>query len=290
MRKIGTYAIILCLMVFTLSPFAWLLVASVSPQSELLTDSPRWIPEKLTLENYRALFTGSGVAKGDLAMEKSETAIGVKNFLLALKNSIITALYVMLLTLAATATGSYALSRIKFRGYRFCYLFFFIIRMFPAISVVIPLFLIMSSLGLINTKLGLALSYVPFTITLALPVLKGYFDTIPTELDEAAEIDGCTPLKMIWHILIPLSAPAFLAAGIFTFTASWNEFLFALILTSTYSSKTIPIALAEFNDMYVRNFTLTAAGAVVSAMIPVIFTLLFQKFIVSGLTSGSVKS
>jgi len=161
--------------------------------------------------------------------------------------------------------------------------------MIPVVALIIPLYILMNKIGLLNTKLSLILAYSSFTLPFVIWVMRGYFETIPVNLEDAAAIDGCSPLGILLRIALPLSAPGLVATGIFAFLTAWNEFFMALVFTSSYASKTVPVLISEFGGRYSIDYGLMGAATVIASVFPVSLALIFQKYIVRGLTSGAVK-
>ena len=161
--------------------------------------------------------------------------------------------------------------------------------MLPPISIAIPIYLILSKLHLLNTIGALVFVYCSFDLPLAIWFMKEFFDGIPVDLEEAALIDGCSRFKSLWKIVMPLSAPGISSTGIFIFIISWNEFFFALLYTLTLASKTLPVLIGEFSSKVGEDYIMMATAGVLASIPPVIIAIVFQKFIISGLTAGGVK-
>jgi multiple sugar transport system permease protein len=163
------------------------------------------------------------------------------------------------------------------------------IRMVPEISLVIPLFILASRFRLIDKPAVLIITYLTFALPFAIWLMAAFFQTIPIELEDAARIDGCSRLEILFRIVMPISAPGLVSTGLFIFLLSWDEFFYALIFTSTLAAKTAPVAIAEFVGRYVTDVNAMMAGGVLAAIPPVLLALVFQRYIVSGLTTGAVK-
>jgi multiple sugar transport system permease protein len=259
-----------------LAPFAWMLVASISSQKELLSVPLDWIPNHITFERYKEIFT----AHGDNPFA---------NFRSALVNSIIVASSAVAISISVGIFGAYALARLRFRAQRPLLLVFLSTYMVPPIALVIPMYLIMVNLQLLDTRLGLIIVYCTFTTPFVLWIMGNFFRTIPHELEDAARVDGCSRVGALFRVILPLARPGLLATMLFAFLVAWDEFLYALIFTSTTASKTAPVAIAEFAGRYTTDFGLQAAGGILAALPPVLIALAFQRYIVSGLSSGAVK-
>lgn len=204
-------------------------------------------------------------------------------------NSMIIASSVTLLCIGFGSLAAYSFARMKFGGQEpFLYIMLFS-YMLPPIMILVPLYTIMRDLKLMDTRLGLIIVYSALIMPFAVWILRGYFQSIPHELEDAARIDGCTRLGALIRVVLPLSAPGLVATGLFCFLASWEEFLLALIFTSSPAAKTIPIAIAEFTGRHAIDYGMMAAGGVVAAIPPILLALVFQRYLISGLMSGAVK-
>lgn len=265
-------------LVFIYLPVAWLVISSISTRAELLSTPIHWIPQQPTLQNYiNILFPAQGT---------SEVA---KTFRTTLWNSLLVASSVTVIALFFGSLASYALVRLRFPFQRSMLIGILGTRMIPEISLVIPLYLFATRFGLFNSPSILILTYLSFALPFAIWLMAAFFDTIPVELEDAARIDGCSRLETLWKIIMPISAPGLVSTGIFVFLTAWDEFFFALILTSTVSAKTVPVAIAEFTGRYVVDVGGMMTGGVLAAIPPVLLSLIFQRYIVSGLTAGAVK-
>jgi multiple sugar transport system permease protein len=262
--------------VIILAPFAWLLIASLASQADLLALPLRWIPHHLSFSRYSEIFT-------------SRSGTIFANFRSSLVNSLIVATATVVISMTIGVFGAYAYARVRFRGARTSLLLFLSTYMVPPIALVIPLYLIMVRLHLLNTRLGLILVYCTFAVPFVLWTMGNYFQTIPMDLEDAARIDGYSRLGAMFRVVLPLARPGLLATTLFVFLIAWDEFLYALIFTSTPAAKTIPVAIAEFTGRYTTDFGLQAAGGILAALPPVLIALAFQRHIVGGLASGAVK-
>jgi multiple sugar transport system permease protein len=259
-----------------LAPFAWMLIASISSQKELLAVPLDWIPNHISFERYKEIFT----AHGDNPFA---------NFRASLLNSLIIASSAVAISITVGVFGAYSLARLRFRAQRPMLLVFLSTYMVPPIALVIPLYLIMVNLHLLDTRLGLVIVYCTFTTPFVIWIMGNFFRTIPHELEDAARVDGCSRIGALFRVILPLARPGLLATMLFAFLVAWDEFLYALIFTSTTASKTVPVAIAEFTGRYTTDFGLQAAGGILAALPPVLIALVFQRYIVSGLSSGAVK-
>ncbi len=268
-------AAVLVSLVF-LAPFAWLLVASLSSPVDLLSVPLHWIPKHVSFDRYEQIFSSSG-----------GTIFG--NFRAALINSTIVASATVGISMTIGVFGAYAFSRLRFRGARATLLLFLSTYMVPPIALVIPMYLIMVKLHLLDTRLGLIIVYCSFATPFVLWIMGNYFQTIPRELEDAARVDGCTRIGALFRVILPLARPGLLSTMLFAFLIAWDEFLYALVFTSTNAAKTIPVAIAEFTGRFTTDFGLQAAGGILAAVPPVLIAVIFQRYIVGGLSAGAVK-
>ncbi len=270
------YLAALLVALVVLAPPAWLFISSISSQKELLSKPVHWIPQEPSFERYLQIVKATG----------SESAA---IFRASMFNSIVIAASVTILCVGLGSLAAYSFARMRFGGQEpFLYVMLFS-YMLPPIMIVVPLYTIMRDLHLMDTKLGLIVVYSALIMPFAIWIMRSYFQSIPHELEDAARIDGCTRLGALFRVVMPLSAPGLVATGLFCFLASWEEFLLALIFTSSPNAKTIPIAIAEFTGRHAIDFGMMATGGVVAAIPPILLALLFQRYLISGLTSGAVK-
>lgn len=275
---IGVSAFTLVLAI--LAPFAWLAISSISTKAELLSIPIHWFPKNPTLINYKKLLSGgiTSLGGGEIPPFKD-----------ALKNSIIVSGSVTFICLAIGSLAAYAFATMEFWLKKQMMLVVIAIRMLPEIALVLPLYMIMRKLGIMDTQLVLIIVYSSFILPFVIWIMKSYFQTIPKELYEAAYIDGCSTISTLWRIILPVSLPGIVTTCIFALLTAWDEFLFALILTSTYNAKTLPVAISEFTTRHMVDYGLMATGGLIAAIPPIIVALLLQKYVINGLTEGSVK-
>lgn len=259
-------------------PVAWLVISSISTRAELLSTPIHWIPQAPTLQNYIDILAPS---KGT-----SEVA---RTFRVTLGNSFLVASSVTVIALALGALAAYALVRLRVPWRKGLLVGILGTRMIPEISLVIPMYLFATQWGLFNTPTILVITYLSFALPFAIWLMAAFFGTIPIELEDAARIDGCNRFETLWRVILPISSPGLVSTGLFVFLSAWDEFFFALILTSTVSAKTVPVAIAEFTGRYVVDVGGMMTGGVLAAIPPVLLSLVFQRYIVSGLTAGAVK-
>jgi multiple sugar transport system permease protein len=278
LRTLILVMLVTLVLLFIYLPVAWLVISSISTRAELLSTPIHWIPQQPTLQNYLNIFFPSqGV---------SEVA---RTFRITLWNSFVVASSVTAITLVVGSLAAYALIRLRLPFSQTMLIGIMGTRMIPEISLVIPLYIFASRLRLLNTPTILIITYLSFALPFAIWLMAAFFDTIPIELEDAARVDGCSRLQTLARIILPISAPGLVSTGLFVFLTAWDEFFFALIFTSTVAAKTVPVAIAEFTGRYVVDVGSMMTGGVLAAIPPVLFSLIFQRYIVSGLTAGAVK-
>ena len=280
------YLPVALILIWSLAPVLWLVFCSVTPFTALLSKPPDFTPA-FTLENYRNMFSGVSTAN---TAGVPLVAQRVPN---ALLNSTIVALSVTAICLVLGSLSGYAyarLSHVKFLGPSLIGMM--MTRMIPNLAILVPWFILFATFGLSNTKQGLIICYVSFSLPLVLWIMKTYFETIPTNLERAAAVDGCNRLQTLYKVVLPLAVPGLIAAGLFAFIASWNEFIFALILAQDVDSMTITYVIAQIFGVILygpQNYGTLFAAGVIAILPPVILAFVFQRFLVQGLTAGSVK-
>ncbi len=277
-NKLGLTLLTIPVYLFILLPVLWLFSASLSTQVELFTVPPHWIPQHPTLQNYL-----------DILLPSQAASSVPRTFGVALLNSIKVASAVTLISLLFGSFAAYALVRIPFKHARTIQLGILGTRMIPEVSLVIPLFILASSLQLINKPIVLIISYLSFSLPYSIWLMAAFYESVPVELEDAARIDGCGRLGILFRIVMPISVSGLISTAMFVFLVAWDEFFYALIFTSTLAAKTAPVAIAEFVGRYAVNVTGMMAGGLLAALPPVILALIFQRYIVSGLTAGAVK-
>jgi multiple sugar transport system permease protein len=275
-RRIVFFASMLFFIAFTMAPFVWMLFSSFVPKSQLLTD-PFALPPTFTIDNYTRLLTSAN------------DGIGSQNFYRAILNSLGICAITTVISLVIGSIGGYAFARLRFPGKSPLLLFLLAIQFLPAVTVIIPMFMMGRTAHLLDTWWILIFAYTSFALPFTLWIMRSYFESIPRSLENAARIDGCSRVGAFIRVVLPLSAPGFAATAIFTFLNAWDEFFFALIFTNTYAAKTLPVALSEFTSRHSVDFGLQMSGGVVANILPVLIALTMQRYIVRGLTAGGVK-
>jgi multiple sugar transport system permease protein len=259
------------LLVFVcLFPFLWMGLSSIKQLNELYTIPPQWWPDHPTLANYYKVLFESRIPRYFL----NSVIISVGSTGLAL-------------ILAVFAANGFA--RFRFRGQSFWQACILVGQLLPTAAIIVPLFIMLKVLGLVNTYWGLILVYMIITLPLSVWMLTSYFRAIPRELDEAAVIDGASRVGILLRIILPLSLPGIVAVLVYSFITTWNEFIFALCFATDSSVKTLPIGLAEFSTEFNTDWGAVMAASMVMTVPIALLFLVFQKFFVGGLTAGATK-
>jgi multiple sugar transport system permease protein len=273
LAQAAAYLVVGAFVLFAVFPVYWMISTSFKSRWDAFRLPPTWL-FKPTLEHYVSIISGQGWISAPMPQ--------------LLANSVIVAGAASLLALFAGSLSAYGLSRFPTGYGKHLAMWILSTRMFPPVAVAIPVFLMMSSLDLIDTYWALILPYAAFNISFVVWMMRSFFDQIPIELEQAAMIDGCSRLTAFARVVLPLTLPGLMATAVFVLIFSWNEFLFALILTRT-EAKTAPVAAADFVTLYgIQWGQLTAHATLISAPI-IILGLLFQRYIVKGLTLGAVQ-
>jgi multiple sugar transport system permease protein len=281
--------------VYVLAPIGWLLSSSFQSEAEITSVPPHWLPHKPTLENFEAIFQAKDKVVTYENRKQGDTATGgyipstAKDLLPSMWNSLMVAIAVVILNLLVGVPAAYALAKIRFIGRKSSIYFMLATRVIPDIALVVPFFLFVQKLGLLDNLLSLVITYLAITVPFSIFILTGYFESLPDELDKAARVDGCSRLQTLMLVYLPLALPSLVAVVLFTFLTSWNEFLLALMFTQTSASQTMPIVVASFTSDFTISFSFINAAGVLAIVPPVIIAILFERYIVSGLTSGAVK-
>lgn len=264
------YAVMGVLVVFCLGPIVWTVLTSLKPESDIVTNEMIYIPRHITFEHYRDLWTQS-------------------SYPTLVFNSFVVMVSTVLISLVTGTLAAYAFSRFSFPGRTKLMLGYLVIRMFPAVLMIIPLFILFRNFGILDTKFALAIAYTSFLLPLFVWMMKGFFDAAPRELESAARIDGSTRLGAMIRIVMPLARNGLVATSVFVAIAAWNEYLFALMLTSGQGARTWPVGLQLMVGEFQLPWGMLAAGGVISIIPVIIMFAIVQRAMVSGITAGAVK-
>ncbi len=272
-RKIGdalAMVAVAVLVIFAVFPIVWAFLISLKPEEDIVTATLTYIPRRVTFENYVAIWTRSNFPT------------------LILNSSVVTLITVAICTVIGTL-ASYAVARYRFLGRRELMMFYLVIRMFPAVMIIIPLFILMRGLGLLDSRFGLALAYTTFLLPVFIWMMKGFFESVPNDLEDAARIDGASRLGAMVRVVLPLVLGGLVATAVFIAIGAWNEFLFALMLTTSTGSRTWPVGLQLMVGEFQLPWGSLAAGGIISIVPVMVLFALVQRALVRGLTAGAVK-
>jgi multiple sugar transport system permease protein len=272
-RLINTlsYGLLILAIIVIFLPLAWMLTVSVRPNLEVMKMPPSWIPEVFTLEGYAKIFSNP-------------------RYLLVFLNTAVVSLIVTAISLFLGAMAAYALARFKFIGQRTVLMFLITTQMFPLVLLCIPYFRIFITLGLYDTRTSLVIVYLTFTLPFCILMLRSYFMNIPRDIEEAAMVDGCTRLGAIFRTLVPMSYPAFIGAGLYTFLLAWNEFLFAVVLIESWENRVLTMAIYSLMAEFVTDWNAMMAFSVLASLPLVVAFIFLQRYMVQGMTAGALTS
>lgn len=296
LRAAGLALASLVFLVYVLAPVSWLISSSLQQEAALTSVPPQWVPEEPHLDNFRAIFSAGSEEKVTYETRRAaDTSSGgfipstAKNLLPAMGNSFIVSIAVVILNLLVAVPAAYAIAKIRFAGRNASIYGILITRVIPDIALIVPFFLFIRNLGLLDTLTSLIITYLAVTVPFSVFILVSYFEQLPDELDKAARVDGCSRIQTMTKVFLPLAAPSLVALSLFAFLTSWNEFLLALMFTQTAASQTLPIIVASFTSDFTISFSFINAAGVLAIIPPVILAIIFQRYIVSGMTAGAVK-
>ena len=269
--KAGVWVLLLIGAAFAGLPIVWMAASSFKSNTEIFEYPPRLITDTFSFAAYAGIL-------GDPTK--------VRFFI----NSYVVALAVVALTLVVAILASYAFSRYEFRFKRPINIIIVSVQAVPPITLLIPFFGLMVTLRLYNTYQGLILTYLVFTLPYAIIMLTGYFNTLPSDLDEAARMDGAGPMTVLWRILVPIAIPGIVSVGVYTFMIAWNEYLFALTLTRTDDMRTVPIGIQLLMGQNSYEWNEMMAMSILGCVPVLLLFLFFQRYFIGGMTAGAVKS
>ena len=264
------FAVIAVYLFITLAPLMWVLSTSFKPNQEAITFPPKFLPETPTLDNYLFVLTDP-------------------KLVISLFNSLSVSLASTGLSVAVSALGGYAFARFEFKGKNLLMSTILGLFMIPLVINIIPLYIMLSNIGLLNSLIALVLTFQIIIIPLNIFLLKNYFQTIPRELEEAALIDGCSKIRAFWHVIVPISMPGFLIAAILSFRFSWNEFVLPIVLSHKPDVMVFQVALYQFISLYRIDWGFLTAGINIALIPIVVLMLFFQKRMIKGMTLGAVR-
>jgi multiple sugar transport system permease protein len=266
-----SYGLLFGAIVIICLPLAWMVTVSLRPNLEVMRIPPSWLPDTVTLAGYAKIFTN-------------------QRYVVVFLNTMVISLVVTVLSLVLGALAAYALARFSFRGQRVVMMFLIITQMFPLVLLCIPYFRIFVWLGLYDTRTSLIIVYLTFTLPFCILMLRSYFMNIPPHMEEAAMVDGCTRVGAIFRILIPISYPAFIGAGLYAFLLAWNEFLFAVVLVESWENRVLTMAIYSLMAEFVTDWNTMMAFSVLASLPLVVAFIFLQKYMIQGMTAGALTS
>ncbi|HET9661451.1 MAG TPA: carbohydrate ABC transporter permease [Thermomicrobiales bacterium] len=273
--SIAGWVFLILLLLFTVIPMLWMISTSFKTQLGALQFPLKWIPTNPTLDNYtRLLDPGSDLGR---------------TFLRYMGNSLFVSTATTIIGVAVAVPAAYAFSRFRFPGKNALFYGVLLRNMFPAVIFLIPLFIFMRNLHLVNSYWSLIITYLTFGLPLSIWLLKGFYDNIPVQLEQAARIDGASRFQAFVRIVMPLSAPGIVATAIYSFILAWNEYVYALTFINDQDKLTVPVGLQRFFTEYVANWPGLMAAAFLMSVPVVVMFLVLQKYFVRALTEGAVK-
>lgn len=266
---VNTVAVVFCLV--WLFPVYWMVNTAFKPRSEAMTSTPRFWPSAPTLHNF-------------------DVALNTTGFWTNLTNSLLVVGATVLIAIVLGMFAAAAVSRFRFRGRRTVMVAILVAQMLPGTALLVPTFLVFNEAGLLGTYTGLVLAYLALTLPFSVWVMRGFFLTVPVEVEEAARIDGASTWQVLWRVLFPLVLPGVIASSVFAFIAAWNDYLIAYTFMKEQGQYTLPVWLASFtNPAQGTDYSAQMAGSVVFSLPVVVFFLLIQRKLVSGMSAGAVK-
>ncbi len=265
-----TYLVLALMIVIAVFPAVWMLSTSIKKPTEMFDNPPEIIPDEPTFGNFISVLQNS-------------------KMYMAFMNSVIVTACVVLLTLFLSVMAGYGFARFRFRGSGILKIGLLFGQMIPSVVLIIPLYFFFSKMKLLNTHFSLVVADMALTIPMGVIMLSAFFESVPRELEEAAKIDGCNGITALYRVVLPVAKPGLISVAIYTFIHAWEEFLFALNLTSSAKTRTLPIAISMFSGEFAVDWGATMAAATVVAMPVLLLFLLCNRYFVEGLAEGAVK-
>ena len=270
-RLSGRYVVLLAMSVFIVVPVLWMLSTAFKTEPQLYSPTPIWIPHPVTVESFRKFWS-------------------IYNFGTMTLNSLITSVGAAIVCTACSCFSGYGVTRFHFRGRAQFLGFLLVTQMFPSVMLVVPFYAVLSHYRLTNSLVGLILVYAATNIAFSTWMMTGYFRTIPLELDEAAQVDGASHFRVFWRITLPLTTPGIAAVMIFVLVNCWNEYMYASVLISRDSLKTLTVGILALNSQYQVHWNDMMAASACSCLPLVVLFLCFQRYFIAGMTGGAVKN
>ena len=266
-----TYILISILAVICVFPFFWMLISALKPKDEIRSAVPSLLIDNPTIDNFRRVLVDNG-------------------FLTYIKNSFVVSLAATLISMIIAVLAGYALSRYyRKRIVKTSNFMMMLSQMIPGVLLLVPLYMIMQQMHMLETHISLVLAYTTFVIPLCTFMMSSFFDTVPIDLEEAAEIDGCSKAKTLIRVILPVSIPSLISTGLYAFINAWNEFMFGLVLTKSTEVRTLPLALNYFTSQFSFNYTAMFAALTMVILPSIVIYVLLQEQVTTSMVAGSVK-
>ena len=267
----AAYGILCIFSALVLIPILWMVSTAFKTTAETMTNPPIWIPSSISVDSFGRLWKEYPFSEW-------------------FKNSFIITICSMFACVVCACLAGYGLTRFQFPGRVAMMTFILVTQMFPSVMLLVPFYSVIAKMGLIDTHLGLILVYTSFTVPFCTWMMLGFFKALPLELDEAARIDGANVWQTFWHVVLPLTIPGIASTSIYAFINSWNEYMFAFILTRTPQMRTLSVGIAEMNGYQQVLWNDMMAASIIASLPLIILFVCLQKYFISGLTAGAVKS
>jgi len=269
--KIVTYIVLIAFSIYCVFPFLWMLVTSLKPTDQIRTSHPSFFIENPTFSHFENVLVNT-------------------KFITFFVNSLIVAITTTIISILVSIFAGYALSRFqRFKGVKIVNITMLLSQMIPGVLLLVPLYILMQRFGLLDTYASMILAYTTFMVPLCTFMLKGFFDSIPYELEEAAEIDGCARVRVIFQIILPISIPSLVATALFAFVNAWNEFMFGYVFINDEAHRTLTPGITLFKGLYSTDWGSIMSASVLAVLPIVILFIYLQKYLIEGMTAGSVK-
>ena len=269
--KIVTYIVLIAFSIYCVFPFLWMLVTSLKPTDQIRTSQPSFFIKNPTFSHFENVLVNT-------------------KFITFFVNSLIVAITTTIISILVSIFAGYALSRFqRFKGVKIVNITMLLSQMIPGVLLLVPLYILMQRFGLLDTYASMILAYTTFMVPLCTFMLKGFFDSIPYELEEAAEIDGCARVRVIFQIILPISIPSLVATALFAFVNAWNEFMFGYVFINDEAHRTLTPGITLFKGLYSTDWGSIMSASVLAVLPIVILFIYLQKYLIEGMTAGSVK-
>lgn len=271
METIFCYVLLVVMAAAIVIPVLWMIVTAFKTEAQTYSPKPQWIPNPFTLDSFRKFFTTYNFGKMTM-------------------NSLVTCIFAMIICIACASLAGYGVTRFHFKGKKQLMNFLLVTQMFPSVMLVVPFYAVLSRYHMTNSLLGLIIVYAATNVAFSTWMLVSYFKTVPTELDEAARVDGASSFRIFWSIILPLIVPGIAAVAMFVLFSGWNEYMYSSVLISNDQLKTLTVGIISLNSQYQIKWNDLMAASTVSSLPLVVLFVCFQRYFIAGMTGGAVKS